>query len=60
MSPASKLPIRSAIFFGPAKAVSIGTCWSSNMPTSNANGLAFSSASAAGSWTSCRFGTSSV
>ena len=31
--------------------------WSSSMPTSNANALPASRASAAGSWTSCSFGT---
>jgi len=37
--------------------VSIVHCWWSSMPTSNANGLASNSASAAGSWTSRNFGT---
>ena len=49
--------MRSAIFFGPANATSIGICWSSSIPTSNANGLESSRASAAGSWTSCSFAT---
>src|SRR4051794_26321510 len=42
-------PRRSAIFCGPAKARSIGNCWSSSMPASSANGSRSSSASAAGS-----------
>ncbi|EUA73200.1 hypothetical protein I553_9356 [Mycobacterium xenopi 4042] len=36
-------------FLRPAKAVSIGTCWSSSIPTSNAKGFELSSASAAAS-----------
>ena len=42
------------------RADSCNRCWSSSMPTSNANGLSSSSASAAGSWTSCSLGTRTV
>src|ERR1700733_13599272 len=31
--------MRSAIFFGPENAVSMGTCWSSSMPTNSAKGF---------------------
>src|SRR6185503_45746 len=43
------IPSRSAIFCGPAKARSIGNCWSSSMPARSANASRSSSASAAGS-----------
>ena len=45
----SRVPNRSSTLAGPAKARSIGNCWSSIMPISSANGDASSTASAAGS-----------
>lgn len=46
----SKPPMRSAIFFGPRKACSIGYCWSSSMPSRVAKWSSVNSSSAS---TSC-------
>ena len=43
-------PKRSRILAGPAKARSMGNCWSRSMPTRSANGSSESTLSAAGSW----------
>src|SRR5665647_2664287 len=45
----SRPPIRSASLSGPAKAVSIGTCWSRSIPISRANGSSSRRRSALGS-----------
>src|SRR5437763_2142537 len=49
----STVPSRCASVYGPVKAQSMGTCWSSSMPASSANGSRASSSLASGDVARC-------